>query len=93
MVEGFWIVQFEGVQGQFKNEPFTTGYPSHSSELGEGAFMRGDVQEICDFLQQVHLGIESIHESRRARREGQKKKPAQVTPVQASKGTKCESVE
>ena len=69
--------------GQFKNEPFTTGYPPHFSKLGEGAFMRGDVQEICDFLQQVHLGIESIHEWRRARREGQKKKPVQMTPLQA----------
>jgi len=25
-------------------------------------FMRGDIQEICDFTLQAHLGMESIHE-------------------------------
>ena len=47
--------------GQFKGGPFTDVYSSQFSKLGEGAFMRGDLQEICDFTQQVHLGMESYH--------------------------------
>jgi len=45
--------------GQFKIGSFTDDYPSQFSKLGAGAFLRGDLQEISDFTQQVHLGIES----------------------------------
>jgi hypothetical protein len=47
--------------GQFKGAPFTDVYSSQFSKIGEGAFMRDDLQEICDFTQQVHLGMESYH--------------------------------
>jgi hypothetical protein len=47
--------------GQFKGGSFTDVYSSQFSKIGEGAFMRGDLQEICDFTQQVHLGMESYH--------------------------------
>jgi hypothetical protein len=47
--------------GQFKGGAFTDGYPSQFVKIGDGAFMRGDLQEICNFMQQVHLGMESYH--------------------------------
>jgi hypothetical protein len=64
--------------GQFNLGPFTDGYPSQFSKLGNGAFMRGDLQEICDFTQQAHLGIESYYEWIQARRGKRKVKPVMV---------------
>jgi hypothetical protein len=69
--------------GQFKGAPFTDVYSSQFSKIAEGAFMRGDLQEICDFTQQVHLGMESYHaqleaesRARRAKPVGQPQTPA-----------------
>jgi hypothetical protein len=65
--------------GQFKMGRFSDEYPPQFSKLGEHAFMRRDLQEICDFTQQVHLGIESYYTWADARR-GRKGK------AQAAKG-------
>jgi hypothetical protein len=67
--------------GQFKPGGFINDYPAQFSKLGEGAFMRRDLQDICDFTEQVHLGIESYYawiEARRAKR-----KAATVAPNRA----------
>jgi hypothetical protein len=55
--------------GQFKLGRFVDDYPSDLSKLAEGAFMRRDLQEICDFTQKAHLGIESYYEWLDARRQ------------------------
>ena len=47
--------------GQFKGGDFTDDYPLKFSKIGQNIFMRGDLQEISDITQQVHLGIESYH--------------------------------
>jgi hypothetical protein len=36
--------------------------PERFKQYLPGMFMRGDIQEICDFTLQVHLGMESIHD-------------------------------
>jgi hypothetical protein len=60
--------------GQFKIGSFTDDYSGKFTGLARNLFMRGDVQEICDFTQQVHLGIESYHEWLEQRRESRKRK-------------------
>lgn len=46
--------------GQFKIEKFTEDYGTRFPHA-RNVFLRRDLQEICDFTQQVHLGIESYH--------------------------------
>jgi hypothetical protein len=70
--------------GQFKLGQFTDDYPPQFSGLGNDAFMRRDLQEICDFTQQVHLGIESYYEWIQARRRKRTAKPALATQPEAS---------
>lgn len=48
--------------GQFKLGGFYGDYPPQFVKQAEGVFMSDDLQEICSFTQQVHLGIESYHE-------------------------------
>ncbi|MDA2914480.1 hypothetical protein MYX77_11110, partial [Acidobacteriia bacterium AH_259_A11_L15] len=60
--------------GQFKVGSFTDDYPGKFANLARNLFMRGDVQEICDFTQQVHLGIESYYKWLEQRRESRKRK-------------------
>lgn len=50
--------------GQFKIGRFSDDYPDKFAKMGEGAFMRGDLREICDLTQQMYLGIESFYEWR-----------------------------
>jgi hypothetical protein len=66
--------------GQFKPESFMTDYPSKFSKLGESVFMRLDLQEICDFTQQVHLGMESYHEWLETRHRTQRVKRSNINP-------------
>lgn len=47
--------------GQFKLGRFLEDYTSQISKHAEAVFMRRDLQEICDFTQQTHLGIESYY--------------------------------
>jgi hypothetical protein len=47
--------------GQFKIARFTDDYGARS-KYAEMAFMRRDLQELCDFTQQVHLGMEPYHD-------------------------------
>ena len=74
--------------GQFKLSRFTDDYPAQFSKLGDHVFMRRDLQEICDFTQQAHLGIESYYEWIQARRRRRTAKPVIVprpeTPVPGS---------
>lgn len=60
--------------GQFKIGSFTDDYPGNFSNFARAVFMSGDVQEICDFTQQVHLGIESYYEWIKKRHELRKRK-------------------
>ena len=46
--------------GQFKIGKFTDDYGTRSQQA-ERLFQVRDLQELCDFTQQVHLGMESIH--------------------------------
>ena len=46
--------------GQFKIGKFTEDY-GPQAQYARSVFLRRDVQEICDFTQQVHLGMESYH--------------------------------
>jgi hypothetical protein len=48
--------------GQFKLGRFLEDYPAQFVKLAESVFLRHDLQEICDFTQQVHLGIEPYYE-------------------------------
>jgi hypothetical protein len=74
--------------GQFKLGRFTDDYPSQFSQLGKGAFTRGDLQEICDFTQQAHLGIESYYEWIEARHAKRGVKPVMVNqPETPSSGS------
>jgi hypothetical protein len=70
--------------GQFKLRRFTDDYPAQFSGLGKGAFMRRDLQEICDFTQQIHLGIESYYEWVQARRRRRMAKPVIVPQPETS---------
>jgi len=70
--------------GQFKPESFMADYPSKLSKLVESVFMRRDLQEICDFTQQVHLGIESYHEWLEARHRTRRVKHSKVTRSETS---------
>jgi hypothetical protein len=47
--------------GQFKIGGCTDEYGSRS-KYAERVFMRRDVEELCDFTQQVHLGMEPYHD-------------------------------
>jgi hypothetical protein len=38
-------------------------------KMAEGVYMRKDIQEICDFTQQIYLGIESYHTWRDKKRQ------------------------
>jgi hypothetical protein len=60
--------------GQFKLGSFIEDYPGQFSKFGESVFLRHDLQEICDFTEQVHLGIESYHDWTRARHEARRAK-------------------
>ena len=72
--------------GQFKLGRFTDDYGAQFSKLGEGAFMRGDLQEICDFTQQAHLGIESYYAWRGARRRASAHKLPVTQPETSGSG-------
>jgi len=48
--------------GQLKLGRFLEDYPAQFVKLAESVFLRHDLQEICDFTQQVHLGIEPFYE-------------------------------
>lgn len=53
-------------------------------------FMRGDIQEICDFTLQAHLGMESIHEwwkQKVERRRAKAAKRQSANPTGKSGGT------
>lgn len=52
--------------GQFKLG--SLDYPAKFAKLGEHVFLTRDLQELCDFTQQVHLGMESRHQWLEARR-------------------------
>jgi hypothetical protein len=54
--------------GQFKDGAFADDYSGELSATARRVFAIGDVQEIADFTQRVHLGIESYYEWRRLRR-------------------------
>ena len=47
--------------GQFKIGKFTEDYGARS-KYAEMIFLGRDIQELCDFTQQVHLGMESYHD-------------------------------
>jgi hypothetical protein len=47
--------------GQFKIGRFTDHYGARS-KYAERAFVVRDLQDLCDFTQQVHLGMESYHD-------------------------------
>jgi hypothetical protein len=64
--------------GQFKLGRFSDDYPDKFAKMGEGAFMRGDLREICDLTQQMYLGIESFYEWLEKNRRG-KRKPKSLT--------------
>ena len=75
--------------GQFKPERFADDYPAQFSRFGKSVFMRRDLQEVCDFTQQVHLGIEPYHEWIQARRANRRAKvvaasQARRTPTSSS---------
>lgn len=53
--------------GQFKIGKFTDDYGDRS-QYARMAFLRRDLPELCDFTQQVHLGMESYYEWHDARR-------------------------
>jgi hypothetical protein len=64
--------------GQFNLERFVDDYPSQVSKFAEAVFMRRDLQEICDFTQQTHLGIESYYDWLERRR---RKRAAKVATI------------
>jgi len=47
--------------GQFKHPGFVEAYGSRS-EYARSVFYRRDLQEVCDFTQHIHLGMETYHE-------------------------------
>jgi hypothetical protein len=61
--------------GQFKIGSFSDDYPPRFAERARTLFMHGDVQEMCDLTQQVHLGIESYYDWREQRRKSRKRMP------------------
>jgi hypothetical protein len=70
--------------GQFKLGQLADDYPSQFAGLAKGAFMRRDLQEICDFTQQAHLGIESYYEWIQARRRKRTGKSVSTTQPETS---------
>lgn len=66
--------------GQFKMGRFSDDYPDKFAKMGEGAFMRGDLREICDLTQQMCLGIESFYEWRETSRGKRKPKSSTKAP-------------
>ncbi len=71
--------------GQFKIGSFVDDYPGQFSKFAESAFLRGDLQEICDFTLQVHLGIESYHDWVRTRYEARRTRRLTVNQPQTAK--------
>ena len=60
--------------GQFKIGSFTDDYTGNFVGPARDVFLRRDVQEICGFTQQLHLGIESYHAWLEQRRASRKRK-------------------
>ena len=54
----------------------------------QNMFFRGDLQEICDFTLQVHLGMESIHEWWKQKAEHKRRKAANCKPGLPSRATR-----
>jgi len=69
--------------GQFKFDSFTKDYPSPFPAQAEGIFLRADLQDICDFTQQVHLGMNSYYEWLQARRQTKIKRAGPTQPTTA----------
>lgn len=65
--------------GQFDAEGFGHRYPSAFVERAQRVFAVGEIQEICDLTQQLHLGIESYHQWRDNRRV--RKSPTPIKPL------------
>jgi len=61
--------------GQFDIGSFEEAYPPNVAKRADRVFAVGEVQEICDFTQQVHLGIESYYDWRKERRRTRAPKP------------------
>jgi len=79
-----------------KTELLGQGDPRHVAErlperfraVAQNMFFRGDLQEICDFTLQVHLGMESIHEWWKQKAERKRHKAANHKPGLASRATR-----
>ena len=79
-----------------KTELLGQGDPRHVAErlperfraVAQNMFFRGDLQEICDFTLQVHLGIESIHEWWKQKAEHKRRKAANCKPGLPSRATR-----
>lgn len=71
--------------GQFRIAAFSESYGDRA-QYASHVFMRRDIEEVCDFTQQVHLGMESLHFWRQAKRKKRAQRASKLQIPRRKKG-------